>query len=78
MYFAVDLALVTDVLPDPHHDAAKDLGILNVTNALPQIVAPIAGAAILLLAQGSYATMYAVAGAIALLGAVALLPIRAR
>ena len=78
MYFAVDLALVTDVLPDPQHDAAKDLGILNMTNALPQIVAPLAGAAILLVAQGSYETMYAVAGAIALLGAVALLPIRAR
>ncbi len=78
MYFAVDLALVTDVLPDPRHDAAKDLGILNITNTLPQIVAPLAGAAILLVAQGSYATMYVIAGTIALLGAAALVPIRAR
>lgn len=78
MYFAVDLALVTDVLPDPQRNAAKDLGILNITNALPQIVAPLAGAAILALARESYAAMYAVAGTIALLGAIALLPIRAR
>jgi MFS family permease len=78
MYFAVDLALVTDVLPDARRDAAKDLGILNVTNTMPQILAPIVGAAILHVAQGSYATMYAIAGAIALLGALALLPIRAR
>jgi MFS family permease len=78
MYFAVDLALVTDILPDARRDAAKDLGILNVTNTLPQIVAPIVGAAILHLAHGSYATMYAVAGAIASLGALALVPIKSR
>lgn len=36
LYFAVDLALVTEVLPDRERDAAKDLGILNITNALPQ------------------------------------------
>ena len=40
LYFAVDLALVTEVLPDRERDAAKDLGILNITNALPQSVAP--------------------------------------
>ena len=40
VYFAVDLALVTDVLPDKEHHAAKDLGVLNVANALPQSVAP--------------------------------------
>lgn len=78
MYFAVDLALVTDVLPDAKRNAATYLGILNITNTLPQIVAPIAGATILGLAHGSYSAMYAVAGAIALLGALALLPIRVR
>jgi MFS family permease len=76
MYFAVDLALVTDVLPDSERDAAKDLGILNIANALPQVVAPLTGAAILVLAQGNYSTMYAIAGVIALSSAVAILPIK--
>ena len=40
IYFAVDLALVTDVLPNRWKDAAKDLGIFNVANALPQAIAP--------------------------------------
>ena len=39
-FFAVDLALVTDVLPDQEHAAAKDLGIFNIANALPQSFAP--------------------------------------
>jgi MFS family permease len=76
-YFAVDLALVTEVLPDSERHAAKDLGILNITNALPQVIAPLVGAMILLLAQGDYSTMYAIAGAIALTSAAALVPIRA-
>jgi predicted MFS family arabinose efflux permease len=76
MYFAVDLALVTDVLPDSRRDAAKDLGILNVANALPQVVAPVTGAAILMLAQGDYTTMYAIAGVIALSSAAAILPMK--
>jgi MFS family permease len=78
MYFAVDLALVADVLPNAQRDAAKDLGILNITNAMPQIVAPIVGAGILLLAHGSYAAMYVVAGMLAMLGAAALVPMRSR
>jgi MFS family permease len=78
MYFAVDLALVADVLPNARRDAAKDLGILNITNAMPQIVAPIVGAGILTLAHGSYSVMYVVAGTLAVLGAVALVPMRAR
>jgi MFS family permease len=76
MYFAVDLALVTDVLPDSERDAAKDLGILNIANALPQVVAPITGVAILMLAHGDYTTMYAIAGVIALSSAVAILPMK--
>ena len=39
-YFAVDLALITDVLPDKEHKAAKDMGIFNIANSLPQSVAP--------------------------------------
>ena len=43
VYVAVDLALALSVLPDPAN-AGKDLGILNMANALPQSLAPAVGA----------------------------------
>lgn len=39
-YHAVDLALITDVLPDREHDAAKDMGLANVIGMMPQMIAP--------------------------------------
>jgi len=40
VYFGVDLALATDVLPDSEADAAKDLGVFNIASAVPQFIAP--------------------------------------
>jgi MFS family permease len=74
-YLAVDLALVTDVLPDTA-DSARDLGLFNMANALPYALAPAAAPVILSAGGGSYAVLYAVAGACALLAAVAVVPIR--
>jgi MFS family permease len=76
IYFAVDLALVTEVLPNRQHDAAKDLGIFNIANALPQSVAPALGAAILAFGGGDYTWLFATAGGVALLGSFAILPVR--
>jgi MFS family permease len=39
-YFAVDLALVADILPNKEKDAAKDLGVLGMANLIPQTIAP--------------------------------------
>ena len=75
MYMAVDLALVVDVLTDPL-SAAKDLGVLNIAGALPFAVAPALAPGLLSLGHGSYALLYAVAGACALLGAAAILPVK--
>ena len=74
MYLAVDLALVADVLPD--RDNAKDLGVLNIAGALPFSVAPAIAPAILAIGSGSYGVLYAVGGVSAILGAVAILPVR--
>jgi MFS family permease len=74
LYMAVDLALVADVLPDS--DTAKDLGVLNIAGALPFSLAPAIAPAILSISDGSYGVLYAVAGVSALLGAVAILPVR--
>jgi MFS family permease len=76
IYFAVDLALVTEVLPNRQRDAAKDLGILNIANALPQSLAPALGPAILAVGGGDYTWLFAAAGAVALGGSFAIMPVR--
>jgi MFS family permease len=75
VYTAVDLALVVDVLPDSDN-AAKDLGVLNIAGALPFSVAPGIAPAILAIGGGSYGVLYAVAGVSAIIGAVAILPVK--
>ena len=77
-FFAVDLALVTDVLPDQEHAAAKDLGIFNIANALPQSVAPaIAPLFLAVGGGGNYTLLFLAAAALALLGAALIVPIKA-
>ena len=75
VYTAVDLALVVDVLPDKDN-AAKDLGVMNIAGALPFSVAPGIAPAILAIGDGSYGVLYAVAGVGAILGAVAIVPMK--
>lgn len=76
IYYAVDLALVTDVLPNRWRDAAKDLGIFNVANALPQAIAPAVAPFILALSGGNYTWLFGIAGAMALLASVTILPVK--
>jgi MFS family permease len=75
IYMAVDLALVADVLPDKR-SAGKDLGVLNIAGALPSSIAPGIAPAILAIGAGSYGVLYAAAGVCAVLGAVAILPVK--
>jgi MFS family permease len=76
VYEGVDLALVTDVLPDRDQHAAKDLGLLNIANTLPQVIAPLCAPAILAISRGDYTLLFAVAGAVAVLGAAVLVPLK--
>ncbi len=75
VYAAVGLALVADVLPNPEN-AAKDLGVFNIASTLPQSVAPAIAPAILAIGGGSYSVLFAVAGGVAVLSALAILPVR--
>lgn len=45
-YMAVDVALVVDILPNPA-EAAKDLGVINIANNVPQMLAPIINVALI-------------------------------
>ncbi|MEU3423236.1 MFS transporter [Streptomyces murinus] len=68
VFTSVDFALMTDVLP---HAAGrgKDLGLINIANALPQAAAP-ALAAPLVTYLGGYRVLFLVSAAIGLAGAV--------
>ena len=74
-YMAVDFALVADVLPDKDN-VAKDLGVFNIAGALPFAVAPAIAPAVLALGGGNYGVLYVVAGGCAIIGAVAILPVK--
>jgi MFS family permease len=74
-FLSVDLALVTDVLPNREEDAAKDLGLFNIASALPQSIAPGVASAILLQA-GGWSPVFVAGGIMALLGAAAVAPVR--
>jgi MFS family permease len=77
-FFAVDLALITDVLPDKEHKAAKDMGIFNIANSLPQSVAPaIAPLFLAIGGGGNYTVLFIAGGVFAVIGAVLIAPIRA-
>jgi MFS family permease len=74
VYMAVDTALVTQVLPAAA-DRGKDLGIVNIANAAPQVLAP-ALAAPVVAGLGGYSMLYALTALVTVAGAVLVLPIR--
>ena len=76
IYAAIDTALVVDVLPDPERPG-KDLGVINIANALPQSLAPAVGLFLLGIGGGqNYTLMLWGAGVAVLLGALVIFPIK--
>lgn len=78
LYFAVDLALLAAILPNPQ-ERAKDMGVFQISNSLPQSLAPALAPVILMLGGmggRNYAAIYITGAVFALLGAFAILPIR--
>ena len=73
-YTAVDFAMITQVLPTAL-DRAKDLGVINIANALPQVLAPGVAAIVLSLHLG-YSGLYIVAALVSVLGSVLVTRIR--
>jgi MFS family permease len=74
VYLAVDTALITQVLPAAT-DRAKDLGVINIASAAPQVLGP-AIAAPLVTHLGGYPTLFALTAVVTLLGAVSVVRIR--
>jgi MFS family permease len=74
VYTSVDFALMTEVLPNSD-DRGKDLGVINVANALPQVLAPVLAAPIVTY-LGGYPVLYGLAAVVGLAGAVLVYRIR--
>ena len=68
IYVAVDQALITQVLPAAV-DRGKDLGVINIANSAPQVLAP-AIAAVLVTQLGGYTGLFLFATLVTLLSGV--------
>lgn len=73
-FIAVDQALMSSVLPDAER-YGTDLGVLNIASTLPSVIGP-AVAGVIVLVFGGYLAVYVAVGIIALIGALAVLPIK--
>jgi MFS family permease len=74
VYLAVDTALITQVLPAAT-DRAKDLGVINIATAAPQVLGP-ALAAPMVTHLGGYPTLFFVTAGVTLLGGVMVVQIK--
>ena len=68
VYLAVDLALITEVLPSAE-DSGRDLGIINIALTLPQTFAP-ALSALFITQLGGYSQLFGTAAVVTLISAV--------
>jgi MFS family permease len=75
VFHAVDLALIVQVLPSLH-SAGKDLGIVNLSNTIPQAIAPLIALAVLTETTESFRLIFLLGAATALLGGLCILAIR--
>jgi MFS family permease len=75
VYWAVALAVLTQVLPAASN-RAKDVGVINVANALPQVIAPVV-AGLALQAAGGYAALFILSALATIAGGVMVTRIKA-
>ncbi|SDB92807.1 Na+/melibiose symporter [Sanguibacter gelidistatuariae] len=68
VFTSVDFALVTEVLPAAESNG-KDIGIINLAIALPNVLSPVV-AAFMVNSFGGYTGLYLLSGALSILGGV--------
>jgi MFS family permease len=73
-YLGVDIALITQLLPSANA-RGKDLGVINIANALPQVVG-VTIAAFVVNTFHSYTVLFVIAAVLAVLGAVLIQQIK--
>jgi MFS family permease len=74
-FYTLDMALIAQVLPRVR-DAGKDLGIINLSNTLPQAVSPVLAVLVLNGLHADYRALFLAASVISAMGALLVQPIR--
>ncbi len=74
-YCAVDSALMLQVLPSLE-TAGRDLGVVNLTNTIPQALAPMLAVAVVHQGHTAYGPLLLIGAAVATAGAATIIPIR--
>lgn len=74
LFIGVDMAIITSTLADDTTSGTL-LGVANIANSLPQVVAPALAAPLVVSAAG-YPALYGVGTAIAVVAALCLIPLR--
>lgn len=74
-YVSVDVALMTEVLPS-FDEAGKDLGIVALSYQVPQLMIPVIALPLLAAGGGGYDAFFVLAIGFAILGGIAVIPIR--
>ena len=74
VYSSADFAMITQVLPSAEA-RAKDLGVINIANALPQVIAPGVAAVVTGIGFG-YDTLYGIGAVVSLAGSWLVIRIR--
>jgi MFS family permease len=74
IYWAVALAILTEVLPSAGN-RAKDLGVINIANSLPQVAAPVL-AGLVLKASAGYGLLFGLSAVVTLAGGVVVTRIK--
>nr|WP_314433201.1 MFS transporter [uncultured Brevundimonas sp.] len=75
LYTTVDTALVAQILPSRRH-TARDLGVMNLTNTLPAVLAPVLAIAALGTSRADWPMLMMTCAGIALLGGLAIKGVR--
>ncbi|WP_375388693.1 MFS transporter [uncultured Amnibacterium sp.] len=84
VYFAVDLALMTDVMPNKELEGGKGIGVFNLASSLPTLIAPVLAPAFLLvplLSRSSvpgqnYTFLFVVSAVVALFAVITIFKVR--
>jgi len=72
-FLAVELALISDVLPSDA-DSGKDLGVVNIAQALPQSLVPVAAPGVV--AAFGYPGLFIGGAVFGILGAISVLRVK--
>jgi MFS family permease len=73
-FLSIDQALATQVLPDAA-SRGKDLGVMNIATTVPQAVAPLLSAG-LVVAFAGFTGLFVISGIVTIIGALAVLPVK--